>query len=198
MQEFDQLQALWQGHEVEVKLTADEMLRQAKREVNSLKTRSIANIAGMLISAVIIGFIPAFYDFQSWTSYAGLAITIFTILVFTGILIADYRLIAKSNYTQHPHAFLGTLKIYQLNRLRLYNSLYWFYTFALSVGILFYLYEILEYFPIWMQVALIGITLGWMVFCSTILRKAVIKREKERIGLLIGKFERISEQFHEK
>ncbi|PST82486.1 hypothetical protein C7T94_07350 [Pedobacter yulinensis] len=198
MQEFDQLKALWQGHEVEVKLTADEMLRQAKKEVNSLKTRSVMNIAGMLASVVIIALIPAFYDFQSWTSYAGVGITIFTILIFTVILFNDYRLISRSNYTQHPNRFLDTLKVYQLNRFRLYNSLYWFYTVALSVGIVFYLYEILDYFPLVMQAALILVTLGWMVFCSTILRKAVIRRERERIGLLIEKFERISEQFNEK
>ena len=47
-----------------------------------------------------------------------------------------------------------------------------------------------------MQIVAIVVTIGWMIFCSTLVRKAVIKKDKERIALLIEKFERISGQFN--
>src|SRR5690606_1548266 len=97
----------------------------------------------------------------------------------------------------HPSDFLEELKGYQLSRYVLYNRLYWIYMVALCLGIGLYFFEILAYFSFWKQMLALGLTFGWLVFCSTIVRKIVIKKEKERIALLIEKFERISSQFGE-
>ncbi|WP_316803079.1 hypothetical protein [Pedobacter nototheniae] len=194
MQAFDQIQELWQKHEVEVKVSADEMLQQAKKEVNGLKLKSALNILGMLVSFIAIAALWIFMHFESWTTHLGISIIIAAIAVYTVILYRDYRLIAKNDFTAHPSAYLNNLKTYQLNRYKLYNSLYWFYAIALSLGIIFYFVEIFTYFNTLQKVAAIVLTFSWIIFCSTILRKAVIKREKERIALLIEKFERISGQ----
>ncbi|RZL61954.1 MAG: hypothetical protein EOO93_11190 [Pedobacter sp.] len=195
MQAFDQIQELWQKHEVEVKVSADEMLQQAKKEVNGLKLKSALNIMGMLASFLAIAAIWMFYHFESWTTHVGISITLIAIGVYTLILYRDHRLISKSDYTVHPNEYLNNLKTYQLNRYKLYNSLYWFYAIALSLGLIFYFVEILAYFSTSQKLIAIGLTAMWIIFCSTVLRKAVIKREKERIALLIEKFERISSQF---
>jgi Flp pilus assembly protein TadB len=194
MQAFDQIQELWQKHEVEVKFSADEMLQQAKKEVNGLKFKSALNIIGMAASFIAIAALWIFFHFDSWTTHVGISITIITIGVYTLILYRDYRLIVKTDFTAHPQEYLNNLKTYQLNRYKLYNSLYWFYTVALSTGIIFYFIEILSHFNLIQKIIAIGLTFLWILFCSTILRRAVIKREKERIALLIDKFERISGQ----
>ncbi|WP_293311497.1 hypothetical protein [Pedobacter sp. UBA5917] len=194
MQAFDQLQELWQNHEVDVKVSADEMLQQAKKEVNGIKLKSALNILGMLASFIAIAALWIFFHFESWTTHVGISITIIAIGVYTLILYRDYRLISKTDFTAHPHEYLNNLKIYQLNRYRLYNSLYWFYMIALSLGIIFYFVEILSHFNTIQKVLAVGLTALWMLFCSTVLRKAVMSREKERISLLIEKFERISGQ----
>ena len=194
MQAFDQIQQLWQKHEVEVKVSADEMLQQVKKEVNGLKLKSALNILGMLASFIAIAALWIFFHFESWTTHVGISITIIAIGVYTLILYRDYRLISKTDFTAHPHEYLNNLKTYQLNRFKLYNSLYWFYMIALSLGLLFYFVEILSHFTTVQKVLAIGLTALWMLFCSTILRKAVMSREKERIALLIEKFERISGQ----
>ncbi|WP_421943436.1 hypothetical protein [Pedobacter sp.] len=197
MQAFDQIQELWQKHDVELKVSADEMLQQAKKEVNGLKLKSALNILGMLASFIAIAALWIFFHFESWTTHVGISITIVSIGVYTLILYRDYRLISKTDFTVHPNQYLNNLKTYQLNRYKLYNSLYWFYTVALSLGILFYFIEILTYLNTIQKIIAIALTTMWIVFCSTILRKAVIKREKERISLLIEKFERISMQISE-
>jgi len=194
MQAFDQIQELWQKHEVEVKVSADEMLQQAKKEVNGIKLKSALNILGMLASFIAIAALWIFFHFESWTTHVGISITIIAIGVYTLILYRDYRLISKTDFTAHPHEYLSNLKTYQLNRYKLYNSLYWFYMIALSLGIIFYFVEILAHFTVVQKVLAVGLTALWILFCSTILRKAVMSREKERIALLIEKFERISGQ----
>ena len=194
MQAFDQIQELWQKHEVEVKFSADEMLQQTKKEVNGLKLKSALNILGMAASFIAIAALWIFFHFNSWTTHVGISITIITIGVYTVILYRDYRLISRTDFTAHPNEYLNNLKTYQINRYKLYNTLYWFYTVSLSMGIIFYFIEILSLFNLIQKVIAIGLTFLWILFCSTILRKAVIKREKERIALLIEKFERISQQ----
>ena len=194
MQAFDQIQELWQKHEVEVKVSADEMLQQAKKEVNGIKLKSALNILGMLASFIAIAALWVFFHFESWTTHVGISITIIAIGVYTLILYRDYRLISKTDFTAHPNEYLNNLKTYQLNRYKLYNTLYWFYMIALSLGLIFYFVEILAHFTVVQKVLAVGLTALWILFCSTILRKAVINREKERIALLIEKFERISGQ----
>ncbi|MEH3115702.1 hypothetical protein [Pedobacter terrae] len=194
MQAFDQIQELWQQHEVEIKVSADEMLQQAKKEVNGLKLKSALNIGGMLLSFIVIAALWIFFHFESWTTHVGISITLIAIGVYTLILYRDYRLISKNDFTAHPKEFLNNLKTYQLNRYKLYNTLYWFYAIALALGLGFYFVEIMARFSNMQKVIAVGLTALWIIFCSTILRKAVIKREKERVALLIEKFERIGSQ----
>lgn len=197
MQEFDHIQSLWQSHSVEVKISSEGMLTQAKKEVNSIRNKSVMNITGMLLSFIAISCLWLFFDFQSWTTYAGIFIFLTAIAATTFMLYRGHRLISKNDFTTHPNEFLANLKLYQINRFNLYNKLYWIYAIALSLGIIFYFLEILTYFDTWLQCLIVLLTFSWMVFCSTLVRRAVMKREKERIALLIEKFERLGSQFKE-
>ena len=196
MQEFNHIEALWAGHTVDVKISSDEMLKQAKKDVNTMRTKSLLNIVGMAVSAFAVACLWLF-DFEKWTTHVGIGIFIMAILVYTIILYNNYRIIAKSDFTVNPKEFISQLKLYQLNRQKLYNQLYWFYAIALSLGMALYFFELLAQLNFWAQVIILSLSFGWMIFCSTLVRKAVIKKDKERIALLIEKFERISGQFKE-
>ncbi|RYG09976.1 MAG: hypothetical protein EOO07_22960 [Chitinophagaceae bacterium] len=196
MQEFDHIEALWAAHTVDVKISSEEMLKQAKKEVNSIRTKSMLNIFGMSLSFIAVACLWLF-DFQSWTTHAGIGILVIAIAVYTIILYNNYRIIAKSDFTINPNEFISQLKLYQLNRHDLYNKLYWFYAIALSLGVVLYFFELSSLLSFWVKVAFVTLSFGWMIFCSTLVRKAVIKKDKERIALLIEKFERISGQFKE-
>ncbi len=195
MQEFDHIQSLWQAHTVEVKISSDEMLKQAKKEVSAIRSKSILNIAGMAISFVAVASLWLFFDFSSWTTHAGITLFLLAIAISVFMLYRSHRLIASSDFTTHPNEFLASLKLYQISRFNLYNKMYWVYAIGLSLGIVFYFFEILAYFDTWLQYLIIILTFGWMIFCSTLVRRAVMKKDKERIALLIEKFERLREQF---
>jgi hypothetical protein len=195
MQEFDHIQSIWDTHKVEVKISSDEMLKQAKKEVNGIRLKSLLNLTGMALSFIAITSIWTFYDVQSWTTHAGLTIIITSIGVYTFLMYQGHKLIANNDFTIHPKAFLESLKLYQINRFSLYNKLYWIYTIALSIGLTLCFFEMLERLEVWIQYSLVLFSLGWVIFCSSLVRKVAMKREKERIALLIEKFERLSTQF---
>lgn len=173
------------------------MLQQVKKEVNTIRRKSLLNIIGMLVSFVAIILLWLFFDFNSWTTHTGLTIFLAAIAISTLMLYKSHRLIAQKDFTTNPNEFLTDLKRYQLSRYSLYSRIYWIYAIALSLGIALYFFEILSYFEVWAQYAIVLFTFGWIVFCSTLVRRAVVKKEKERIDLLIEKFERIGNQFKE-
>jgi uncharacterized membrane protein len=197
MQEFEHIQSLWATHQVELKISSEEMLVQAKKEVNGIRTRSLLNISGMILSFLAIASIWLFYDVQSWTTHAGITVIITAVAIYTFILYQSHQLIAKTDFTLHPEVFLNNLKAYQLNRFQLYNRLYWIYAFALSIGCTLFFVEVLGQYDPLIRLLIIAVTFGWILFCSSLLRKAAMKRERERIALLIEKFERLSVQFKE-
>jgi len=197
MQEFDHIEALWAKHTVDVKISADDMLKQAKKDVSNIRTKSLLNIIGMALSIFALASIWIWYDFNSIAAQLGLSIVIIAVLATTVILYNNHRVISQNDFTQNPHIFLQKLKIYQLQRHQLYNKMFWVYVAALSIGTALYFSEILTLLTPWLQGLLLFFSFGWIIFCSTLVRKAVIKRDKERIALLIEKFERISNQFKE-
>jgi len=174
------------------------MLQQAKKEVNAIRNKSLLNIVGMLVSFLAIVILWLYIDFNSWTTHAGLSLFLAAIATSTFMLYKSHRLLARHDFTTDPNEFLSNLKGYQLSRYNLYSKMYWIYTVALSLGIALCFFEILSYFDLLSQCLIVGFTFGWIVFCSTLVRKAVMKKEKERIALLIEKFERIENQFKEK
>jgi len=195
MQEFDQIQSLWQSHSVEVKISPEEMLMQVKKDVTGIRRRSLLNIYGMVLSFAAIAALLIFFQSGPWTTQAGLVIIIVSVAVSTFILYKDYKIIANNDFTAHPNDFLLKLKAYQLNKFTIYTKLYWFYALALSLGSVLFFYETLGNLDLLLQTGIIAFTCFWMVLCATILRRSYIKREKERLDLLIEKFERISNQF---
>lgn len=198
MQDFENIQSLWQSHSVELKISAAEMLEQAKKEVNAIRSRSLINIGGMVLSFIAISAALIYFNFDSWTTNLGIEIVVLAVAVYTILLYREHRLISRNDFTVHPGAFLGKLHEYQISRFNLYNKLYWFYVAAIAVGFILFFFETLHDLDTWIQVSILLFTVLWMVFCATILRKAFMKKEKERIDLLIEKFERISSQFQEK
>jgi len=197
MQEFEHIQSLWQSHTIELNISSDEMLTQVKKEVNSIRKKSSFNLLGMVLSFIAIAALWIFFDFKSWTTHAGITLIITAIAFSTYNLYRSHMLISKYNFTAHPQEFLNTLKTYQLNRYTLYNTLYWFYAVVLSAGAVLYFFEALNSLNIWLQLCLLLFMVLWMVLSATVFRKAYVKKEKERIDLLIEKFERISKQFKE-
>lgn len=198
MQEFDHIEALWAKHNtVDVKISADEMLKQAKKEVSGMRTKSLLTVVGMTLAFIALAILWLAIDFHSITTHIGISLIIGAIIIYTIILYNNYRIIAKSDFTANPNEFMAKLKLYQLKRFRLYSRLYWFYAIAISLGLAFYFFEILPHLALWAKITALVLSFGWMIFCSTLVRKAVIKKDKERIALLIEKFERISAQFKE-
>ena len=173
------------------------MLAQVKKDLGTIRSRSMLNIAGMTGSFLAFGAILLFFNFSSPTIVPGVSIILLTIAIYTLLLYREHRLISGNDYTVYPDKFLARLHQYQLSRFQLYTRLYWFYTGAISIGLVLCFAGTLEKLELWIQAAFIIFTCLWILFCATVLRRSFMRKEKERIGLLVEKFERLNSQFRE-
>lgn len=194
MHEFDHIQSLWQSHSPAPGISAEEMLKQAKLEVAAIRKRSLLNIAGMLFSLAAITALLYLYDFKSWTAMLGVGIIILTVAIYTLLLYREHLMLSAQDFTVNPASFIDKLKGYQLSRFQLYTRLYWFYPAAVTLGMILYFTEILQRMAPWTQLLILVTSFCWILFCATTLRRTFLKKEKERLSLLIEKFEKISSQ----
>lgn len=172
------------------------MLQQAKTEVNYIRKKSTMNLAGMLLSLAALSALLFLYDFNSWTAMFGIGIIVCTVAVYTFLLYREHLILSSQDFTIAPATFIERLRKYQLSRYQLHTRLYWFYPVVVTIGMLLYFAETLKHLDIWVQLTIFLFSMGWMVFCATILRKSFLKREKERLDTLIAKLEKISGQLH--
>ena len=197
MQNFENIEKLWAKHHIDLEISAEQMLKQVKKEVNAIRTKSILNILGMLLSLSAISILWFCFNFKSVYTHIGLSIIIIAIAIYTIILYTHHRMISQNDFTVNPSIFLQKLKNYKAQQQKLYSRLYWFYVGAISIGLGLYLFEILKQLSVWGQYTAIMLSVGWVIFCSTYLRKATIKKEKAKIASLIEKFEQLSNQFNQ-
>jgi hypothetical protein len=174
------------------------MLKQAKKDVSSLRNRSILNVLGMLGSFLGVAVLWLFFDFTSYWTHIGISLILLSILIYTLMLYLNHRTISQKDFTQNPSEFLQSLKSYQIERQNLNDKLYWFYACFLSIGLAMYFIEVLKNFDVLTKSLIILLTFGWIVFSSTFLRKSIVKKDKERIAKLIQQFEKINSQINQK
>lgn len=196
MQNFENIEKLWAKYSIDVEISANQMLKQAKKEVNSIQTKSTLTIIGMILAIVCIIVLWLFINFQSIFTHIGLSIIILTILIYTYILYNNHRILIQNDFTENPSIFLNKLKNYQAKRQQLYSKLFWFYVAGITLGLGLYFIEVLSNMTEFEKTVAIFLSFGWIIFCSTYLRKLILTKEKAKISSLIKQFENLSQQFN--
>ncbi|RKR83459.1 hypothetical protein BDD43_3668 [Mucilaginibacter gracilis] len=195
MKDFEHLMTVWQGQPVKEQLSVDEVLKQVKKGMGSLRFKTLQGIIGISVALAVTAIALLFAVFTSWASYIGLITLIIGMSIYLSLQIGDYRTISSHDPTIDPVKYLDTLKIYQKRRAYLYDKFYYIYAVIITIGVGFYAVEVLEDKPLMVKLVYYSLTAAFIIFCSLFLKDKIIKSEKEKVSLLIEKLERLQEQF---
>jgi Ca2+/Na+ antiporter len=195
MKDFDHIMSVWQEQPKRDQLSVDEALKQVKKGMGSLNQKMLFNITSMLAALVAIFFVMIFLVFQSWVTYAGIAIMLSTMVMYVAVMIKDYRLINKRDVTINPTEYLQSLKEYQRRRADMYGWLYYIYVLLLSLGLSLYLYEVLQLLKPVTRFIAYGATIAWLLFCTFYLKDRIFKSEQDKLNLMIDRLVRLQDQF---
>jgi len=195
MKNFEELSSLWITQPQKGQVPADTLLKQVKKGASALNQKLLWTIVAMAATFVIWIVLFLFFLFNSWLTYAGILITMSTILIYAVLVFRDYKLIASHDPTIEVNVYLEKLKKYQTGRNRMYGSMYYVYTFLLSLGIGLFLVEVLKPLSLWFEVVAYTLFACWILFVTFYLRQRIIKTEQEKIGQIINRLERLKGQF---
>jgi membrane protein YdbS with pleckstrin-like domain len=195
MKDFDHLLMVWQGQPKLEPVGVDEVLKQVKKGMSSLTRNLFWSITGMLLALFGIFMVMLFFVFHSWVTYAGIAVILFTMVIYVLVMIRDYRLIHKQDLTTNPSAYLEGLKEYQRSRATIYGWMYYLYVLLLSIGLTLYFFEVLQSATTAFKLAAYGLTAAWLLFCTFYLKGRIFASEQEKLNLMIDRLSRLQNQF---
>ncbi len=195
MKDFDHLMSVWQEQPKQDQLSVDDVLKQVNTGVSGISQKLLWGVAIMISSFVGLLAVMLFFVFTSWLTYIGIIILLITLLLYSMVMLRDYRLISKQDITINPTAYLQSLKEYQKSRAELYGWLFYLYVILLSAGLVLYLYEILQSSSVLFKSIVYGGSALWFLFCTFYLKDRFVKSEQKKINEMIERLERLQNQF---
>ena len=195
MKDFDQLMSVWQEQPKKDQLSVDDVLRQAKKGINSESRKLLWSITSMFLSLGGLVVVMLFFVFTSWITYLGIFIIVTTIVLYAVMMIRDYRILSAHDVTVNPAAYMESLKEYQRNRAKVYGWMYYLYVVLISAGLLLYFSEVLQSASTTFKIAAYGLTCVWLLFCTFYLKNRFVKSEQYKLNLIIDRLVRLQNQF---
>lgn len=175
----------------------DTLLKQVKKGTSALNRKLLWSIVLMAATFIFMIVLFLFFLFNSWLTYAGIFITMSTILIYAIMMFRDYRLIASHDPTTEVNIYLENLKVYQTSRTRVYGKMYYVYSFLLSLGLGLYMIEVLKPANLWFEIVAYLLFFSWILFVTFYWRKRIIRTEQEKITEIIERLERLKRQFRD-
>ncbi len=197
MKNFEELSSLWVAQPKAAQVPADTLLKQVKKGTSALNRKLLWSIILMVTTFAVMIVLFLFFLFNSWLTYAGIFITMSTILIYAVLMFRDYRLITSHDPTTEANVYLEKLKVYQTSRTKMYGKMYYVYTFLLSLGLGLYMVEVLKPTTILFEAIAYIIFFSWILFVTFYWRKRIIKNEQEKISEIINRLERLKGQFRD-
>lgn len=195
MKDFEQIELLWKAQPEKRLRSADEVLRQVKKDMSGLSRKLLLGILAMSGTVVLMFLIVFFVPFKSIITYLGIGIIMLTVCIYAAMMLRDYKLISRNDFTTDPKNYLNELKKYQQNRIKFSGLVYYVYILLLSAGFGLYFIEILDMLPVWLKIVAYVVTAAWFLFCTFYLKDRINKAEEEKVALVIDRLERLQGQF---
>lgn len=190
MEDFDTLKSLWQQAPNDLP-SAKEVLDECERSKRKMKRKTILTIVSLSLTFAFITFIAFYYEFEIWTTKAGILLTLASIAfgIFCNTDMAKL-LFKNSDAGLSNSEYLDQLKTIRNKQRNFQTRGISIYFLLLTTGIVLYMLE----FAIrnWIfGLTAYGITLAWIAFNWFYIRKKMIRKQTEEINKQIGNIERL-------
>ncbi len=197
MKNFEELSSLWIAQPKAEQVPVDTLLKQVKKGTSALNQKLLWSIVLMAATFIFMIVLFLFFLFNSWLTYAGIFITMSTILIYGIFMYRDYKSIASHDPTTEVNIYLEKLKFYQTSRTRVNGLMLYIYTILLTLGLGLFMIEILKSISIFFEIIIYAFLIFWIFLVMFYWRKWIIKTEQEKISEIIDRLERLKKQFRD-
>lgn len=198
MQDFDNIQKLWQSGKDNDLPDAATIINQIRRFRKKLIRKNVIGAVALCLTFLWVGFVGWYFHFEKWTTRAGIILTLVAIIlgvVFNSRLIqllvrqGDTALDNKKFLAQMVH-FRNAQRVIRRKGMLVYYIL-------LTIGLCLYMWEFAER-SFFFAIIAYPLSLGWIIFSWIYFNKKVASKQEQRLSEQIDRLESVVHEMEEK
>lgn len=195
MKDFNALQNLWNEQKTAPLPDANAILANAKKVQRSLnnkiKTQIVILTAVVIFILILVNVIP----FKEATTFVGIALMAFTILLFSAVRLLQVIRLHKIDLTQKPRQLLLKLEAYYLFQNTVNTRYTMLYFILMNVAFALYFIEVLAPIALLYKTIIVAVYLAWMSFAYLYLGKKHKIKEQAKTQSIIDAIKAIEQQY---
>ncbi len=184
---------IWQNQKID--FNAEEIIHKAKTENKKIQNKIILQSIILFTTAIYIILVIYYFQPKMLTTKIGAILTILAIII---QLIANKNLFSKKNNFENSNSeFLNNLIIFKKKQEIMHTKILSIYYILLTIGILIYMIEYALRMKILWVISIYGLTILWFAICWFYFRPIQIKKQNQKLNLIIEKLQNLKNQILE-
>jgi hypothetical protein len=195
MKDFNALQNLWNEQKKAPLPDANAILANAKKVQRSLNNKIKTQIAILTAVVIFILILVNVIPFKEATTFVGIALMAFTILLFSAVRLNQVIRLHKIDLTQNPRQLLLKLEAYYLFQNTVNTRYTMLYFILMNVAFALYFIEVLAPIALLYKTIIVAVYLAWMFFAYLYLGKKHKTKEQAKTQSIIDAIKAIEQQY---
>lgn len=193
MEEFKELQDMWQSQVAEDIPAFDSVKEKNKIEQKSMRKKFLMGIASLAGPALLIVYFLIAFDFNLVTTKLSMLLMLFAICAAIYKMIKMNKMIKETeSITSSPKQYLASLKGFEKAHTKMQTTFLKMYFLLFTVALAFYIFE---FYQMNKTIGIIAycLTGAWILFCYFYIHPRLKKKNDERIASMISRVEGVEE-----
>jgi hypothetical protein len=195
MKEFNNLQEIWKQQQQTTLPDVSQIITKAKKEKRSYIQKICIQIIILLVTIAALCYVGVSIDFKNYSTFIGLGLMVFCILVFSGFRLYQVIQLNKIDFAQAPSLTLKALESILDLQKTINTKVSTGYFIVLNIAFAFYFIEVLRPMNFISKATVIIVYSAWMLFANFYLGKKQKKIENDRIQNLIDSVKEMEDNY---
>ncbi|GAA5092744.1 hypothetical protein GCM10023210_22110 [Chryseobacterium ginsengisoli] len=189
-------QEIWNSKKTEVP-NIDEIKSKADQYRKKELLITIRRLLSLTVTAIVMIIIWNTIDFKMFTTRLGIILLLVALGLYIGLFSQNFNVIRKINPSINIQEYLASLKKLQQQQVYMQTKGIGIYYLIISIGFVFYFYEFASKMSWFGAVLTYGLTFIWFAVSWFFIRPRQIKKQKEKISVVISSLEKLEKSFEE-
>lgn len=188
-------QDIWNNKKTEVP-NVQEIKSKAEKYRKKQIINDIRLIACLSLTFIFITGIWIFLDVQLFSTRFGIMLILLSIVIYVYLFWQKMNILRQINPSTSNQDYLKAVKLLEKKQLFMQNRGLGLYFLLLSVGFAFYFYEFALRMSLLGGILTYGLTFVWFLINWFFIRPRQIRKQKEKISVVIDSLETIEKGFN--
>lgn len=189
-------QDIWNNKKTEVP-NVQEIKSKAEKYRKKQIINDIRLIACLSLTFIFITGIWIFLDVQLFSTRFGIMLILLSIAIYVYLFWQKMNILRQINPSTSNQDYLKAVKLLEKKQLFMQNRGLGLYFLLLSVGFAFYFYEFALRMSLLGGILTYGLTFVWFLINWFFIRPRQIRKQKEKISVVIDSLESVEKGFEE-